>query len=167
MVFLVLIVVADCCPYRDGFEAERRLQPAASSKTLSQRKSPPTASSNATSNTSGPSQEHSRIEDAAPSGSAAAAADKSVQSAPAANASHRPARSTSTAASALGSSERFASRPRDSSDPDYDRHYGKYAPRSAMVAGGMPWPVLPAGGGYGMPVAGIPMGAPFEAMSPM
>ena len=56
---------------------------------------------------------------------------------------------------------------RDGSDPDYDRHYGKYAPRSAVVPGAMSWPAMPTGGGYGMPVAGIPMGAPYEAMSPM
>lgn len=36
-----------------------------------------------------------------------------------------------------------------------------------MVPAGMAWPVMPAGGGYGMPVAAIPMGAPYDAMSPM
>jgi hypothetical protein len=152
---------------RDGFEAERRLHPATSSKILLQRKSSPSNSSNENPSSSAPSHEPTPIPDSAPSASVTSAADKSLQSAPAANGSHRSARAISAAAPSSSSSDRFASRPRDSSDPDYDRHYGKYAPRNAMVPGGMAWPVLPTGGGYGVPVAGLPMGAPYEAMSPM
>jgi hypothetical protein len=156
---------------RDGFEADRRLQPGSSSKSTLQRKSPTSTSYNSSPpSSSEPIHEEAVIQIAISSVSSTSTTDKSVPAAPAANAanaSQRPVRSTTSTAPSGISSERFVSRPRDGSDPDYDRHYGKYAPRSAMVPAGMAWPVMPATGGYGMPVAGIPMGAPYEAMSPM
>ena len=173
---------------RDGFEADRRLQQQQSgafSKAAPQRKSPPVVTANLVPTSSESFSEAMPSADSTPSpaaaavaaaaaaggGAAPAATDKSTAPAPApaaANLSSRPPRSAAAAAAAGGSSDRFAARTRDGSDPDYDRHYGKYAPRNAMVPGGMTWPVMPAGGGgYGMPVAGMPMGAQYEAMSPM
>ena len=159
---------------RDGFEADRRLQPGTSSKSILQRKSPTATSYNPNPPSSSEPSHEEAVMQIANSGnssvSSTSTTDKSVATAPAANAanaSQRPVRSTTSTAPSGISSERFVSRPRDGSDPDYDRHYGKYAPRNAMVPAGMAWPVMPAGGGYGMPVAGIPMGAPYEAMSPM
>ena len=150
---------------RDGFDSDKRS--AAPSKVVLQRKSPQTAPYNMDPKTCDPSHEQPPIQDATSSVSATATTDRPLQAATATSAAQRPSRSTVSSAPSSSSSERFASRQRDGSDPDYDRHYGKYAPRNAMMPAAMAWPVLPAGGGYGMPVAGIPMGAPYEAMSPM
>ncbi len=152
---------------RDAFEADKRQQSGAPSKILLQRKSPPAASHNPELKPTESAPEESSVQAAVSSASTASTADKSLPAAPAPTASQRSSRSASSALSSASSSERFASRSRDGSDPDYDRHYGKYAPRSAMVPAAMAWPVLPAAGGYGIPVAGIPVGAPYEAMSPM
>jgi hypothetical protein len=161
-------MAADSPRYRDGFDADRRAQTVASSKTVLQRKSPPTSSSDLASKSLEPTHENPPVQ--APTSSVPATATASTdKSAPPVSASttYRPARVPVPAAASGSTSERFASRMRDGSDPDYDRHYGKYAPRNAVVPGAMSWPVMPTGGGYGMPVAGIPMGAPYEAMSPM
>jgi hypothetical protein len=151
---------------RDGFDADRRAQTVASSKTMLQRKSPPTSSSDLASKSLEPTHENPPVQAPTSSVPAAASTDKSAPLL-SASTSYRPARVPVPAATSGTTSERFASRMRDGSDPDYDRHYGKYAPRNAVVPGAMSWPVMPTGGGYGMPVSGIPMGAPYEAMSPM
>jgi hypothetical protein len=155
------------CVHRDGFEADRRMQQhpsAVSSKTILQRKSTLTGSSDSLPKPSDVPHEESPSDAHV---SSAVAADKAAMQAAASNSSYRPVRPAVATAPASGSSDRFPLRPRDSSDPDYDRHYGKYAPRNAVVPGAVSWPVLPVGGGYGIPAAGIPVGAPYEAMSPM